>query len=119
MHCKLERRHDQGQAGLISGHTGKSLSLADGVGELFSGFFVEPWFMVKQIDLGGTAGLKKINYPLGFGRVMGSNGMSPLGLKHGGKSQRAQTPAEAIKGFAAGKVGNQIGFVDTHASGFI
>jgi hypothetical protein len=59
------------------------------------------------------------NAALGLGRVMGTNGMNPFGLKHGGKSQRAKPPAQAVKGFATGKVGNQVGLMDPHASDFI
>ena len=74
---------------------------------------------VESVDMGWPSLHHQKNAALGFGRVMGPNGMSPLGLKHGGKSQRTKPPAQAIKGFAAGKVGNQVGFVGTHASGFI
>jgi hypothetical protein len=58
------------------------------------------------------------NASLGLGWVM-RPAIRSLGLKHGGKSQRTKPPAQAINGFATGKVGNQVGFVDTHASGFI
>ena len=100
MLCKFEWRTDQGQAGLIARHSCQSLPLTHRVGEFFSGFFGETWFMVKQIDLGGPAGLKKINYPLCLGRVMQTSAC--FCVEHIGKSQAPKSSSKTIQEISSG-----------------
>ena len=74
---------------------------------------------IESINMGRPAFHHEEDTTLCLGRVMHSLQGWALGLKQGGKRQRTKPPTQTIEGFAAGKVGNQVGFVDTHASGFI
>ena len=61
---KLKDRAREWQHGLIRGHSGEALSLANRLGQVLAVQFVQARLVVEEVHLGRTAALKQINHAL-------------------------------------------------------